>query len=79
MTLRSEAERELGGVAAFIFIQATEDEILRFLREKLKEDTIPGIMGSTLTEDIMKGILAMSSETYVGMRGRAKLAQTTSN
>ena len=77
--VRSEAERELGGVTAFIFIQATENGILRFLREKLKEDTIPGMMGSTLTDDIMKSILAMSSETYVGMRERAKLAQTSSN
>ena len=72
---RSEVERELGGVAAFIFIQPTKDGSLRFLREKLKEDTIPGMMSSTLKEDIMKDILAMSSETYVGMKSRAKLAQ----
>ena len=76
--VRSEVERELGGVAAFIFIQPTKDGSLRFLREKLKEDTIPGMMSSTLKEDIMKDILAMSSETYVGIKSRLK-SETGSN
>jgi len=63
--VRSEVERELGGVASFILIQATEDGVVRFLREKLKKDTIPNAMSGTLEGDIMKSIPAISSETYV--------------
>ena len=62
--VRSEVERELGGVASFILIRATEDGVLKFLREKLRKDTIPNMMGSTLEGDIMKSIPAISSETY---------------
>ena len=61
--VRSEVERELGEAATFIFIQTTEDGVLRFLREKLKKDTIPNMMSSTLEGDIMKSIPAISSET----------------
>ena len=66
--VRSEVERELGGAANFLFIRATEDGVVRFLREKLKKDTIPNAMSSTLEGDIMKSIPAISSETYVGTR-----------
>jgi len=63
--VRSEVQRELGRAARFVFIQATEDGVHRFLREKLRKDTIPNMMSSTLEEDIMKSIPAISSETYV--------------
>ena len=72
--VRTEVERKLGGAANFILIRTTEDGIIRFLREKLKNDTIPNMMGSTLEGDIMKSIPAISSETYVGTRTRAKLS-----
>jgi len=71
--VRSEVERILDGVVASVFIRATEDGVLRFLREKLKEDTAPTVMSRALEGDIMKSIPAISSETYVGMRARAKL------
>ena len=71
--VRSEVERELGGVATFVLIRATRDGVLRFLREKLRKDTIPNIMSSALEEDIMQSIPAISSETYVGTSSRAKL------
>jgi len=71
--VRSEVKRELGGASTFVFIRATHDGVLRFLREKLRKDTIPGMMSSRLEEDIMKSIPAISSETYVGTRSRAKL------
>ena len=61
--VRSEVERELGGAATFILIQTTEDGVLRFLREKLRKDTIRNMMSSTLERDIMKSIPAVSSET----------------
>jgi len=68
--VRNEVERGLGGVATFIYIQTTEDGVLRFLREKLRKDTAPNTMSGTLEGDIMKSIPAMSSETYVGTMAR---------
>ena len=70
--VRSEVEREFDRAAAFMFIRVTEDGVLRFLHEKLKKDTIPHMMSSTLEEDIMKSIPEISSETYVGTRSGAK-------
>ena len=63
--VRSEVERGLGGAAVFLPIRATEDGVVRFLREKLQKDTIPNMMSSTLEGDIMRSIPAISSETYV--------------
>ena len=71
--VRSDVERKLGGAATFVFIRATEDGVLKFLREKLRKDTIPNMIGSTLDGEIMKTIPAISSETYVGMKPRTKL------
>jgi len=73
--VRSEVERELAGAATFVLIRATEDGVVRFLREKIRKDRIPSMMRSTLEEDILKSIPAISSETYVGARSRAKLPQ----
>ena len=56
--VRSGVEKGLGGAATFLLIQATEDGVLRFLREKLRKDAAPAIMSSTLEVDVM-------SETYV--------------
>ena len=71
--VRSEVERGLGGAAAFIFIRTTEDGVLKLLREKLRGDTAPNTMSSTLEGDIMKSIPAISSETYAGTKARTKL------
>ena len=71
--VRSEVERELGRVATFVLIRATEDGVVRFLHEKLRKDTIRNAMNSTLEEDIMKSIPAISSETYVGTSSLATL------
>ena len=71
--VRSEVEGKFGGAAKFVFIHPINDDITRFLREKLKKDTSPNIMSSTLLESIMKNIPEISSETYVGMRARVKL------
>jgi len=63
--VRRQVEKELGGATTFIFIRATEDRVSRFLREKLRKDTMPKMMSSTLEGDIMNSIPAISSETYV--------------
>ena len=76
--VQSEVKRGLSGAVTFLFIRATEDGVLRFLRERLRKDTIPNLMSSTLEGDIMKSIPAMSSETYVGNRSWIKLPQINS-
>ena len=73
--VRSEVERELGRAVAFILIRATEDGVVRFLREKLRRDPIRNTMSSPLEGDIMRSIPVISSETYVGMRLWEKLPQ----
>ena len=68
--VRSEVGRRLEGAATFVFVRTTEDGVLRFLREKLRKDRLPNMMSSTLEREIMQGIPAISSETYVGARAR---------
>src|SRR5207302_3927011 len=63
--VRNEVERTFGGAAASLLIEPTEDGVVRYLREKLRNDTTPEIMSSTLEENIMKSIAEISSETYV--------------
>ena len=63
--IRSEVERKLGGAAAFVLIEPTSDGIIGYLREKLRHDTTPEMMSSTLETDIMEIISNISSETYV--------------
>ena len=60
-----EIERRLGGAAVFMAIEPTEDDVLRFLGERLRNDTSPEIMNPTLESDILKRIPEASSETYV--------------
>jgi len=73
--VQSEVERRLGGAAAFILIRTTEDGVIQFLREKLRKDTAPDVMSSTLETEIMKSIPGINTETYVEMSTREKLAQ----
>ena len=71
--VRGEVERRLGGTAGFVFIQPADDGVAEFLREKLRRDTTPDAMSSTLEAEIMKSIPEVSSETYVRTRPRPKL------
>jgi len=73
--VRGDAEGRLDEAANLIFIQSTDDALIRFLREKLRKDAPPHIMSSILEAEIMKSIPEISSETYVGTRARTKLAQ----
>jgi len=63
--IRSEVERKLGGAAGFVLIEPTGDGIIGYLREKLRNDTTPEMMSSTLEANIMESISHISSETYV--------------
>ena len=73
--VRSEAEGKFVGAADFVFIQPIDDDITRFLLEKLRRDTSPSIMSSILKAEIMKSIPGISSETYVGTRAKMQLSQ----
>ena len=63
--VRSEVEKRLDGAATFISIQPREDGVVRYLRDKLRNDTTPEVMSSALEAEIMKAIPEMNSETYV--------------
>jgi len=76
--IRSEVERKLDGEAAFILVEPTEDGIISYLREKLRDDTTPEVMNSTLEANIMESIPAISSETYVRTGARVELRKDTS-
>ena len=77
--VRSEVERRLGRAVAFLLVEPTDDGIIGYLREKLRCDTAPEMMSSTLEANILEGISKISLETYVEtMQGLcyAKLPQT---
>jgi len=73
--VRSEVERKLDGAATFVLIQPTEDGVARYLRDRLRNDTTPEIMSSTLEAEIMKIIPEINSETYVETRARERLPE----
>ena len=58
-----EVEKHLGGRAATLCITPTKDDIIAFLRAKLKEDTVPDAMDENLEEEIIQNI----PETGSGM------------
>jgi len=71
--VRSEVERRLDGAATFVSVQPTEDGVIMYLHDKLRKDTTPEIMSSTLEAEIMRTIPEMNSETYVERSAREKL------
>jgi len=80
--IRSEVERKLGGVAAFVKIEPTGDGIVGYLREKLRSDTSPEMMSNTLEANIVESISQISSATYVETmqeQSKAKLPRPIAN
>ena len=73
--VRSEVEKRLDGAVTLISIQPTENGVVRYLRDKLRNDTAPEIMSSTFEAETIKSILQMSSETYVEASGKEKLPE----
>ena len=57
-----EVERHLAGRVAALSITPTKDDIIKFLRAKLKEDIAPDAMDKSLEEDIIKNIPETVSE-----------------
>ena len=60
--IRDEIDKHLGGKAATRPIAPTRDDIIIFLRAKLREDTIPDAMDESLEQEIIKNILETVSE-----------------
>ena len=60
--VRDEVERHLAGRVAAVSISPTKDDIIKFLRAKLKEDIAPDAMDKSLEEDIIKNIPETVSE-----------------
>ena len=60
--IRDEIDKHFAGRAATRPIVPTKDDIIIFLRAKLKEDTIPGAMDESLEEEIIENILETVSE-----------------
>jgi len=63
--IRSEIGRRLTGRVTSISISPKRDDIIRYLRSRLDEDTIPDAMDSNLEADILKKIPEDISEMYV--------------
>ena len=60
--IRDEVEEHLAGRVVAISITLTKDDIVRFLRAKLKEDATPDAMDRSLEEGIIKNIPESVSE-----------------
>ena len=60
--IRDEVERHLAGRAATRSITPAKDDIIIFLRAKLKEDTMPDAMDESLSEEIIRDIPKTVSE-----------------
>ena len=73
--IRPEIGRRLTGRVASISISPMRDDITRYLRSRLDEDTIPDAMDSSLEADILKKIPENISEMYVEAITLGKLSQ----
>ena len=60
--IRDEVEKHLAGKVVAVSVTPTKDDIIRFLRAKLKEDITPDAMDKILEEDIIKSIPETVSE-----------------
>ena len=63
--IRGAVERGLGGRAASVSIKPRDDDIVTYLRARLRKDTTPEVMDSGLEDDILKSLPKEISESYV--------------
>lgn len=63
--IRGEIEKPLGGRTLSLSISPNEDDIIKYLRSRLEEDTTPEAMDDSLEADILKSIPESVSEMYV--------------
>ena len=60
--VQDEVEKQLAGRVVAVYITPTKDDIRRFLRAKLEENTTPDAMDNSLEDDILKSIPERVSE-----------------
>jgi len=75
--VRGDIQGRLGEGAIFISIKTAEDDVIRYLQERLQNDATPEIMNSTLKVDILRSIPETGSETYVEEGAMRKLLKGT--
>ena len=63
--IRREVERRLGGRVTSISIKPRDDDIVTYLRTRLRKDSTPEVMNSGLEDDIIRSIPEEISESYV--------------
>jgi len=73
--VRAEIGKRLAGRVASIAITPRKDDVIGYLRTRLKEDTNPDAMDSTLEADILRKIPEDVSEMYVEAMTLEKLRQ----
>ena len=61
--IRGVVERGLGGRATSVLIKPRDDNIVTYLRTRLRQDTTPEVMDSGLENDIMKSVPEEISES----------------
>ena len=66
--IRPEIGRCLSGRVTSLSISAKRDDIIRYLNQRLKEDTTPDAMNSSLKAEILKKIPQDVSEMYVSQK-----------
>ena len=71
-----EIERSLPGGVTSQSISPKQDDIVRYIHSRLKEDTTPDAMDGSLEADILKTIPEDISEMYVEAATLGKLSQT---
>ena len=76
--IQAEIRRRLFGRVATVAITPKKDDIIRYLHSRLREDTNPDAMDSSLEADILKKIPEDISEMYVEETTLGKLPQASS-
>lgn len=76
--IQEAVERELGGRVISVSVKPRGDDIVTFLRARLRlrMDTTPEVVDSGLKKDIMKIIPDKISETYVVVREPGNLCRS---
>ena len=74
--IRGVVEKGLGGRATSVSIKPRDDNIVTYLRTRLRKDTTPEVMDSGLENDIMKSIPEEISESYVASGVRETFANS---
>jgi len=77
--IRPEIGRRLTGKVTSLSITTNRDDIIRYLHSRMKVDTTPDAMDSSLEEDILKRIPEDISDMYVKATTQGKVPQASTD